>query len=47
MKALGRDGTMEPSDEPAGLYTGEAGRAWAWAVADGALGWGFPGYNDL
>ena len=47
MKALARDGMMEPSDEPAGLYTGEAGRAWAWAVADGALGWGFPGYNDL
>ena len=47
MKALARDGMMEPSDEPAGLYTGEAGRAWAWAVADGTLGCGFPGYNDL
>ena len=47
MRDMKRDGMMDPSDEPAGLYTGEAGRAWAWAVADGAFLGSFPAYNDL
>src|ERR1700760_3365922 len=34
MKAMEKDGMMEHSDDPASLWTGEAGRAWAWAVAD-------------
>ena len=29
MKALESDGMMERSDDPSGLWTGEAGRAWA------------------
>ncbi len=29
------------------LYTGEAGRAWAWAVLDSGLGCACIGYNDL
>ncbi|KAK4946340.1 hypothetical protein LTR10_014538 [Elasticomyces elasticus] len=37
------------SDEFVGLYTGEAGRAWAWAVADKPeeLGRACIGFNDL
>ena len=39
--------TMEPSSHPDGLWTGEAGRAWACAVADKGLARGLLGYNDL
>ena len=35
------------SDNFAGLYPGEAGRAWTWAVADLALPRKFIGFNDL
>ena len=35
------------SDDFAGLYTGEAGRAWTWAVADLSLTRAFIGFNDL
>jgi hypothetical protein len=41
MKARGR------SDEFASLYTGEAGRAWVWAIADKGLPRTCIGYNDL
>ncbi|KIX00703.1 uncharacterized protein Z518_09768 [Rhinocladiella mackenziei CBS 650.93] len=34
-------------DELVGLYTGEAGRAWAWAVADRGLERTCIGFNDL
>lgn len=34
-------------DKFAGLYTGEAGRAWAWAVADKKLPRTCIGYNDV
>lgn len=47
MKAMERDGMMELSDDPAGLWTGEAGRAWAWAVADRKLEKTLLGYNDI
>ncbi|KAE9974698.1 hypothetical protein BLS_002943 [Venturia inaequalis] len=47
MKALERDGLMERSDDPASLWTGEAGRAWAWAVADKGLEKRLLGYNDV
>ncbi|ERF74567.1 hypothetical protein EPUS_00697 [Endocarpon pusillum Z07020] len=39
-------GVMEPSSHPEGLWTGEAGRAWVWAVADMGLERGLLGYND-
>ena len=35
------------SDDFAGLYTGEAGRAWTWAVADLKMTRTFIGFNDL
>ena len=40
-------GVMEPSSHPEGLWTGEAGRAWVWAVADQGLERGLLAYNDL
>ncbi|KAF2674537.1 hypothetical protein BT63DRAFT_419822 [Microthyrium microscopicum] len=47
MKALEKDRMMEASDDPASLWTGEAGRAWAWAVADKGLERRLIGYNDV
>lgn len=47
MKALEKDGLMERSEDPASLWTGEAGRAWAWAVADKGLEKRLLGYNDV
>ena len=38
---------LEPSDSPYGLYTGIAGRAWVWAVADSGIRQTFLGYNDV
>ena len=47
MKAMEKDGLMEKSQNPEGLFTGEAGRAWCWAVADLGLEKRVLGYNDL
>jgi len=47
MKAMEKDGMMEKSDDPSGLWTGEAGRAWAWAVAEKGLDKTLLGYNDV
>jgi len=47
IKALEHDRMLEQSDDPSGLWTGEAGRAWAWAVADRGLEKRLLGYNDL
>jgi Lanthionine synthetase C-like protein len=47
IKAMDKDGLMERSDDPASLWTGEAGRAWAWAVADKGLEKRLLGYNDV
>jgi len=47
MKAMEKDGMMEHSDDPSGLWIGEAGRAWAWAVADKGLDKTLLGYNDV
>lgn len=40
-------GKFEPSSSPYGLYTGMAGRAWVWAVADSGIEQTFLGYNDM
>jgi Lanthionine synthetase C-like protein len=40
-------GMITPSDHPEALWCGEAGRAWAWAVADRGLPKRFLGYNDI
>jgi hypothetical protein len=40
-------GQLDPSDSPYGLYTGMAGRAWVWAVADSGIEQTFLGYNDV
>ena len=47
IEAMDKDGMMERSDDPASLWTGEAGRAWAWAVADKNLEKRLLGYNDV
>jgi hypothetical protein len=47
IEALDRDGILVKSDNPSGLWTGQAGRAWAWAVADRALEKTLLGYNDV
>ena len=44
IKAMEKDNMMEKSDDPSSLYCGEAGRAWAWAVADRELEKRFIGY---
>jgi hypothetical protein len=47
IRAMEDDGMLEKSDDPAGLWMGEAGRAWAWAVQDQQLPLRFLGYNDI
>lgn len=47
IEALERDGMLEPSDDPSSLFCGEAGRAYAWAVAHKGLEKRLIGYNDL
>ncbi|KAI9508634.1 hypothetical protein F5148DRAFT_1194511 [Russula earlei] len=46
IRRLVRDGRVTPSDHPAGLWTGMAGRAWAWAMADRG-GATLLAYNDI
>jgi len=47
IKAMDKEGMMEESNDPASLWTGEAGRAWAWAVVDKGLEKRLLGYNDV
>jgi hypothetical protein len=47
IRSMEKDGMLEKSDNPSALYGGEAGRAWAWAVADKGLEKTFLGYNDI
>lgn len=43
----GLEGESSRDNDGAGLYTGEAGRAWCWAVADRGLPKTCIGYNDI
>jgi lantibiotic modifying enzyme len=47
IKSMAKDGMLEKADDPSALWCGEAGRAWAWAVADKQLDKRFLGYNDI
>ena len=47
MKSMERDDMLERSSAPESLFCGEAGRAWAWAVADSGADLRILGYNDL
>ncbi|OQN99313.1 hypothetical protein B0A48_14289 [Cryoendolithus antarcticus] len=47
IKSMERDGMLEKSSMSESLFGGEAGRAWAWAVADKNLEKRILGYNDL
>ncbi len=47
IKFMGKDGMLQKSDDPSALWCGEAGRAWAWAVADKGIEKRFLGYNDI
>lgn len=47
IKSMAKDGMLEKSDDPSALWSGEAGRIWAWAVADKGLEKRFLGYNDI
>lgn len=41
------EGVYKESDEPWGLWWGEAGRAWGWMVLDTPGKEGWPGYSDI
>lgn len=47
IRSMEKDGMLEKSDDPSALWCGEAGRAWAWAVADKGLEKRYLGYNDI
>ena len=47
VRAMEKDGVLERSEQPESLWCGEAGQAWAWAVADCQLERRFLGYNDI
>lgn len=47
MKNLEAEGMLEGSARPESLWCGEAGRAWAWAVADKQLPKRLIGFNDI
>jgi hypothetical protein len=47
IRSMEKDGMLDKSDDPSALWCGEAGRAWAWAVADKGLEKRFLGYNDI
>lgn len=47
MKSMEKDGMLDKSDDPEGLWGGEAGRAWAWAVVDKGLPKRLLGFNDI
>ncbi|KAL5113580.1 hypothetical protein ACEQ8H_008528 [Pleosporales sp. CAS-2024a] len=47
IKSMEKDGMLEKSDDPSALWCGEAGRAWAWAIADKDIDKRLLGYNDI
>jgi lantibiotic modifying enzyme len=47
IKSMAKDGMLQKASDPSALWCGEAGRAWAWAVADKGLEKRFLGYNDI
>lgn len=47
VKSMAKDGMLQKANDPSALWCGEAGRAWAWAVADKGLEKRFLGYNDI
>lgn len=47
IKSMAKDGMLQKANDPSALWCGEAGRAWAWAVADKGLEKRFLGYNDI
>jgi len=47
IKSMEKDGMLEKSDNPEALWCGEAGRAWAFAVADKGLPKRLLGFNDI
>lgn len=47
VRSMEKDGMLDKSEDPSALWCGEAGRAWAWAVADKKLPKTLLGYNDL
>jgi lantibiotic modifying enzyme len=47
MKSMAKDGMLQKSSDASALWCGEAGRAWAWAVADKGQEKSFLGYNDI
>ncbi|KAL1603685.1 hypothetical protein SLS60_005274 [Paraconiothyrium brasiliense] len=47
IKSMAKDGMLQKANDPSALWCGEAGRAWAWAVADKGLERRYLGYNDI
>lgn len=47
MKSMAKDGMLQKANDPSALWCGEAGRAWAWAIADKGLEKTYLGYNDI
>ncbi|KAF9735915.1 hypothetical protein PMIN06_006859 [Paraphaeosphaeria minitans] len=47
IKSMAKDGMLQKANDPSALWCGEAGRAWAWAIADKGLEKRFLGYNDI
>lgn len=42
-----KEGVFDAGDDTHGLYWGEAGRAWGWAMMDARKDLGFPAYTDV
>ena len=47
IEELTRKGVYIPGDDPYGLFRGEAGRAWSWAVLSSGSDMGMIGFSDV